>query len=238
MKSTNIIFLLSSLLGMSVTGCSCSVISDKSNSNTSVKQTVQWYDGLPLVAEGVHMKKGTHNYVIDDIFYSLIQRDIRKEMVVNAFKEVCSNLNKYTTSLEFNLLTTVSEVADSYGVPKIDSIGEEDVVFTFGPSLEETKATYSYDKNTKETKDIGISFYEKEVLSLWKFYNKTSELYNPYNTVIYTLTMRLTLETMGFVYFENEKSIMNDIEVDEPITDLTEYDIGLLSKYCTKFYSN
>ena len=229
-------------LGLTVLGGSALVACGNANQNTNNNYS-GYTNGLPLVAENVHMQKGEHNYVITEQFYEYLTDDILKknqDMAINGLKEAYSNLDKYTSSLNINLCTTVETLANEYGIKKVDSIGEQDIaLYMTNDNLANnalTKTSYNYDSTSKEMKNLSITFKKETTFSVWKLYNNLKELTNPYNTVAYTNALRTGLETMGFRYFNDNKSVMNDFTEDSP-KDLTDYDIELLDKYCVTFYN-
>ena len=234
MKSFKNAFVAIVFLSLSLASCG-------KTTNKSQSRAVN-YHGIPLIAEGVHMSKGTHNYVITDQFYEhlifdTLQQD--QDMVINALNEAYLNLDKYTPSLNLKLCTTVDELANKYSIQKIDSIDEKDIAL-YITNTGTTKATYNFEAESKEMKDLSITFNKEDTLSFWHFYNKTKDLFDAYNTCVYTYAVRTGMETMGIGYFNNRKSIMNDSALTDENSshDLTEYDIEILGKYCIEFYGS
>lgn len=232
MNNKKMLFAVLSLAGLALSGCGPSQVESK--------DTVVWYQEMPLISEGVHMKKGSHNYVITEQFYRLFTDDVlaqNQKMAINAFKEAYSNLDKYTKSLSFNLCTTVDEVASKYDIQKVDSVGEQDIALYIvdDNNAALAKASISYDSKSKQMKELSITFRKETVFSVWALYNNMSQLQDPYNTVAYTNAIRTGMETMGFAYFNDNQSVMNDLNDDSP-KDFTQFDLDLLEKYEKVFY--
>lgn len=228
------LFAVLSLAGLALSSCGPSQAEGKDTSR------VVWYQEMPLISEGVHMKKGSHNYVITEQFYRLFTDDVlaqNQKMAINAFKEAYSNLDKYTKSLSFNLCTTVDELASKYDIQKVDSVGEQDIALYIidDDNVALAKASVSYDSKSKEMKELSITFRKETVFSVWAFYNNMSQLQDPYNTVAYTNAIRTGMETMGFAYFNDNQSVMNDLNDDSP-KDFTQFDLDLLEKYEKVFF--
>ena len=201
--------------------------------------------GLPLMKGGIHLKKGKHNVVITDQFYELLtyetpQED--KDLVLNAFKEAYKNLNKYNSKLNFNLCTTVDEVANYYNLPKVSSIGKQDIPLYVTEGVLEGKngvmaaTNWKYDSFTYEMTNLDITFRKKYLLAVNKTYDSLEETMNPYNAIAYTTALHETMHTMGFAHIDDKESIMNTYVSYTSPKDLTEYDIELLDKYNIQFY--
>ena len=240
--SKNNVFLILKSFGLTILGSGALIACGSATKSNSVAYS-GFTNGMPLIGEGVHLKSGEHNYVITQQFYYSISYESNAEQthVMNALKEAYSNLNKYVTSLSFNLCTVDEDVASKFNIEKVDSIGEQDVsLYLLEDSPQNNrklfKTNVEYDKATSEITNASVTYNKDYIHRIWKDYPTIDEMFNPYNTVAYTSALASSLQTMGFRSFNDHESIMNDLTENSPI-DLTAYDIELLNNYCSYFYN-
>lgn len=202
--------------------------------------------GIPLLVDGVHMKKGNHNYVITDKFYyELKSYDAPEEdrkMIIDGLKEAYNTLDKYNSQLNFKLCTTVDEVAEKYDIPKVDKIGKQDIalyltddVLSNNPYVM-ANTDWNYNQLSYEMEKLNITFRSKYAFSVWNIYDTLEETLSAKNTAIYTMAVHESMHTMGFRHVDDEVSIMNTYSKSSSPKDLTEYDIKMLDKYNVQFY--
>lgn len=202
--------------------------------------------GIPLLVDGVHMKKGDHNFVITDKFsYKLTSFNAPEEdqkMIIDGLKEAYTTLDTYNSQLNFKLATTVDEIAEKYNIPKIDKVGKQDIALYMtnevldGNERVMAHTDWSYNPFNYEMKDLSITIRTKYANAVWKTYDTIEETLAPKNTAIYTIAVHESMHAMGFRHIDDEPSIMNTYTNFTSPKDVTDYDIKMMDKYNVQFY--
>ncbi len=202
-------------------------------------------DGLPLLANGVHLKEGEHNVVITEQFDEMLHFGTTEEdefLVVNAFKEAYTTLNNYNSKVNFNLCTQDENLAEKYDIPKVDSIGKQDIpLYMTTEVLDNNKnvmahTNWHYELFSHELKDLSITFRKNYLLMVWDELDTIEETLSAHNAAAYTTAVHESMHAMGFAHIDDRASIMNTYVKPGTPKDVTEYDIYLLDKYNVQFY--
>ena len=201
--------------------------------------------GLPLLKAGAHIKQGNHNVVITDQFFNVLSYNAPQEdqdFAINGIKESYFTLNKYNSKLNFNLCTTVDQVAKRYDIPKIKSIGKQDIPLYATDGILEgskyvlAKTDWSLDNFTYQMKKLSITYRADALYAYNMAYSTKEETFNPKNATIYAISLHESMHAMGFAHNNKNRTIMNTyLSLSSP-KDLTEYDIEMLDKYNVQFY--
>lgn len=202
--------------------------------------------GLPLLANDIHLKKGDHNFVITDSFYSELTNsnfsEESKKMIIDGLKEAYTTLDYYNSQLNFKLATTVDEAAEKYSITKVNKVGKQDIALYMTDKVLKNNENIMANTESQhnpfnyEIENVNITFRTKYANAIWQAYDTIEETLAPKNTVIYTMAVHEGMHAMGFAHIDDHESIMNTYTKENTPRDLTEYDIEMMDKYNVQFY--
>ena len=197
---------------------------------------------LPLLADGAHLKKGTHRVVIGDQFYDMLTYDTTKEeqsIAINGIKEAYTTLNSYNSKLKFELCTVVDGL-EEYGIKKISGISKSDIPLYITEKSIDGHAGVLAETNhdlhilTRELCNSSITYKKEGLFGLWDTSGSEQEMNNPKNSLAYSVTAHESMHLMGIDHISGD-SIMNTY-MQYKNRDFTESDKKLLDKYNVQFY--